>query len=180
MSSKISKQPINQQMWNYTRAHPRDLYNDALRDLSLCTESGCALQERDSFPQISLWHLDQRINPLHTQDQASSITVTSPCTWSFLTRIPNTSDFHVDLFAVFEILLLTDFHQTLLLNLVGEGFEAEFGAAGRQRLDDSAKRNVQAVNTQKSQEEIKASVYWFIKFFRKVGCYETFTGEPYN
>lgn len=60
-------------------------------------------------------------------------------------------DFNADLFAVFEILLFTDFHQTLLLDLVGQGFEAEFRTARSQGLDDSAtSRNRHEVKTLKS------------------------------
>lgn len=81
------------------------------------------------------------------QEQAADITVIFTCRRNSA-RIPTTSDLNVDLFGAFEILLPTDLLQTLPLNLIGEGFEAEFGAAGRQRLDDSATSKEHVVNAE--------------------------------
>lgn len=41
------------------------------------------------------------------------------------------------LLAVLEVFLLTDVQQTLLLDLIVERFEAELGASGGQRLNNS-------------------------------------------
>lgn len=55
-------------------------------------------------------------------------------------------------FAVLEVFLLTDVQQTHLLDVIVEGFEAELGTSGGQRLNNSEQIEKLMLNTLQESE----------------------------
>jgi len=59
-------------------------------------------------------------------------------------RVPvHMEPFTLYLFGVLEVLLCTNAHQPLLLDLIGQRLEAEFRTPGGQRLDDPARKQTE-------------------------------------